>query len=196
MQFSDPFWVHDEELKADYLVMVGRFTSELEPLADGARFPNYVEVAVHCEQWPQILMDIQIENGRPEIQKLEIKRRPVANPPRITSSELRDFPLGTLTESVIKELGARVEAIVAGRADVSDADRAGGERVASLRRTRRQMDDAFLSRVAEIVREHPGAPRPALNEAFGGSRRSATQWITLAQDRGFLPKPEETEEDP
>jgi hypothetical protein len=196
MQFSDPFWVQDNKAEAEYLVMVGRFTDELERLAGGTLFPTFVEVAVHCEKWPQVLMEIQVEEGRPEIKKLEITRRPVANPPRITSTELRKLPLGTLVETVIEELGARVEAVIEGRTDITEADRAQGEKVASLRRARRQMDDDFLRRVADIVNQNPKSPRPALNGAFGGSPRAATQWIALARDRGFLGPVEPRSEKP
>jgi hypothetical protein len=61
------------------------------------------------------------------------------------------------------------------------------ERMQRRRRDPRS-DRALLEHVAEMYREHPGAPNQAIAAAFGVSERTAARWAKYASEAGLLPK--------
>jgi hypothetical protein len=193
--WSGESWLVNDEVLGDFRIVVGAVTSELEFVHLAERdllFPAYVDVGVIRESWLEVELSIQVLNGLPELVRLEIRkgRDAARNLLPIRARDLRSPslpPLERLLTRIVQEIGTRAAAESQRHPEPDAGDRTRGERVAAQRRKRHQMNDDLLRRVAEVVTaDTTGAPRMALRNEIGCSLRTASRWIALAKERGFL----------
>jgi hypothetical protein len=188
---SGHFFGVDDEKLGHFSVAVGSAHRQLEmvPISGEGVFPLDVEAWILNERWPEITLHFQVVDDAPALVVLKVERM-TANR-RVPLQVVRDIeglpPLGRLLNVVIKEVAAWASAQESGRAQPDFHDIKLGEKVAARRRKRHVINDELLSTVAEVVRtDMSGAPRQALREQIGCSLRTASRWIALARERGFL----------
>jgi hypothetical protein len=155
--------------------------------SEGLYLQNEYAVEVDDPRCP-VLLEIHVEviDGRPECVELRCRQRP-GGPP-VSSERLRQVALRRyLREStrlysdlVLPEL---VQAT--GTGDELILARAEQE----SRRRAQPITDEHLAEVAEVYSAAGSKPTQAVLHRFHVSRPTASRWVRLARDRGFLPEP-------
>ena len=184
------------------LSIVSPGTSAKVTLADGTAFFQPAKVTWHTGRGLEVDFDFEVIDGRPAWLGMHV--HPTRFPPgstaaladaELTATRLRDLPLDRVVAAAVDAV-ARVATAWTPEglhANVQDEEfRPAGEAAVRAHRRRRKMDDELLRRVAQIVRDDmTGAPRQAVADLEHASPRTASRWIALAQDRGFLEKEEQ-----
>jgi len=144
---------------------------------------------------PSVWLRLAVHNGRPEVDELKLTRR-VADP-EITATTLSEIPLREIADATTEEIARLIwtfTQLVPGERNLSrntsalDAvDRAGASALATRRR--RIVTNELLEEVARVYQSDTvGAPTKAVKEHFFVSHRTATRYVSMAVDRGFLPR--------
>lgn len=159
--------------------------SEETTEVDGAQMPNHWTVVIEHDDPPTtVRLRIGMINGRWQVTGLEF-----SNPD--------DLPLnmGRLTDEVIRQLRKIVEyevlhlqlaPIAHNGQRMTAEDQTGFAAALARRQRRRDIDDELLMRVAEVYSGEPKTPARAVEDYFVVSPATASRWIKLARERGFL----------
>lgn len=170
---------------------VTRVEPPLRPLPTGALFPPSADVLVYevsDDTDDALTLHLRVIDGRPVLVGIEAVRLD-GGQRELTVEELRGLPLGHLTTSAVRAVGAAVAAAAPapyGRDPVLEG------LAAVAARRRRAMTDDLLSEVARIVNDEANADAPteAVRRQLFCSYRTAGRWVAEARARGFLPKVE------
>jgi hypothetical protein len=183
----------------------------LGKLEDGTPFPSWAEVVIaeDDEGESPVLVRIELDNGRPALSSLTVRRRGPGE--SLGSSLLRATPVGRVTKQAVSALAevafwryppGGVDALtdmVYARVGLKDPTEASLLAEAELERRRSVVNGGrrfvltaeHFEEVAEVYRSVSRARTRAIAEHWSTSYRNATRWIAEARRRGLL-----TEEEP
>lgn len=174
------------------------FTAVL--LESGAWFPERLDTYGRYANGPYMRLIFEVEAGRPVLRSLifgdAASEAARDDGPPLTASVVHDLPLGQIVQWTIEANVRGTEAMR--RADEARAanrphqfltqaesdDLTRRARAVSVRG--RPVGDETLRRVAEIVRANAFDYCKQINEELHVSLRTASRWVAVAKDRGFL----------
>jgi hypothetical protein len=138
---------------------------------------------------PLVSIRIVVVNGRPAVDEVRVTRFPGGA--EITGETLSGIPIQEIVENGCQQLGY-LAFLVKFNEDTShvpdeEALSNAGSAAIVIRR-KRATSDELLSKVAEIYSDATVRPTRTVAEKLPTSYRSATRYVTLARERGFLPK--------
>ncbi len=167
-------------------------------LAGGVLFPEAVDIAAKPKgrDGPYVKLRLEIDAGNVVCSSLEIKRVPGGGP--VDTSTVHGIPIKPLVDAAVVWESANARAIVDIEGGVRGADGKylfnrddthDTEKNARALRRQRSVTDELLREVADVyLADTFGAPTLAVEDHFNTSNRTATRWVKLARQRGFLPK--------
>ena len=164
---------------------------ELTELADGTPFPPAISVTiVRIGLVPIIELSLEVRDGRPVMTRFAYVTRGPEGPP-LTASEIHDTNVSEVFDSTVMHLAATASVQGQGAILPSEGDAEAGEAAADLARGRRGPSERQLRMTAAIWRENKDYdPRKQVASGLYVSERTASRWIALAKERGYI-----TEED-
>lgn len=130
---------------------------------------------------------VEVIDGKPECIELRCWPRPGGAP--VSSEALRSVPLRRYLRQSTTLYSERVE--FHGEVELHSATGTGDEPLlirAAKQRPRQEMTDEFLREVAAVYSEAESKPTAAVMARFPSSRATASRWVALARERGFLSK--------
>jgi hypothetical protein len=161
--------------------------AEITHLADGTPFPAYISLTVlRIGLGPILGVTLEVEEGRPVLTGFSFLKRGPGGPP-ITPSDIHHTKVGDIVEGVIRQVAATAllqeqGVILPGEGDANAADSAAG-----LARGRRGPTERQLKKTASIWRENKDYdPRKQVANGLFVSERTASRWIALAKERGYI----------
>jgi hypothetical protein len=130
---------------------------------------------------------VEVIDGKPECVELRCRPRPGGVP--VSSEALRSVPLRRYLRESTRLYSERVE--FHGDVEFHSSTGSGDELLlirAAKQQPRHEMTDEFLGEVAAVYSESETKPTAAVVARFHVSRPTASRWVALARERGFLPK--------
>jgi hypothetical protein len=170
-------------------------------LAGEVLFPAAVDILASEKDQPNVKLrfELDLDSGRAVCVSLSFERAPGGDPIEPATVPSRTVIRALLTDAFVWE-AANARAIV----DVNQGAYKGQDgklyvfrehdkhdtvRNARALRQYRSVTDALLREVAGVYQaDTTGSPTEAVAEHFPTSKRTATRWLRLARDRGFLPE--------
>jgi hypothetical protein len=161
--------------------------TELTELADGTPFPASITVAiVRIGMLPIIELTLKVRDGRPVLTRFSFVSRGPDGPP-LTPSEIHDTNIKDIFDSAVLHIAS-----TAGLQDQDvilpfEGDAEAGEAAADLARGRRGPSERQLRMTAAIWRENKDYdPRKQVASGLYVSERTASRWIALAKENGYI----------
>jgi hypothetical protein len=144
-------------------------------------------------------MTVEVLDGRPRCTRLILDSAPGAF---IDAAALRALPFGRLLEEALlvsaieldddgrpvgQPIGTRTTSVADARRLHAKIEREHRRRARGTR-TRGRVDDERLKEVAEVYRGAlaRGSPTEAVHKSFKIGRSTASRWVRMARDRGYL----------
>ncbi len=157
------------------------------------RLPSAFTARYTPDSGPAVELAVTIEGGSPVCQEIRVLRDPGG--PSLTGTEIRRVPIVDVIEHACRQVAVRfVEQFPDGSTaweptfDDEPARRTVARDVTTARQ-RRHVTDDLLRDVARVYRANrDSSPTASVQETFTVSRATATRWIKLARERGFLGK--------
>lgn len=164
-------------------------------LSGGVLFPEVVEVLATASGRPYVRLRLEIESGRVICTSIDVTRAPGGEP--IEAATVRDIDVKGILDAAVVWESANARAIVDIQGGVkgedglyvfSRDDTHDTEKNALAMRRQRSVTDELLREVAEVyLADTLDAPTLAVEIHFDTSNRTATRWVRLARQRGFIP---------
>ncbi len=159
----------------------------IRPLhAGGPAFP------AACDVWfvdredggRRLTLSLRVIDGRPALVGLSVGPFAPTIVREWTARDIHELPTDTLVDDAAAYIAANVaDQRYEGHGD-PDAE---GVAAVRVRRQRHPMTDDLLREVASVVTaDRRGEPRRAVRNHFHTSERTASRWIALAKERGFM----------
>jgi len=159
--------------------------------------PTWVTVT-YCpnDGQPSLMIRLETRHGRPQLVGLSLSADDDER--EIREGDLRNLErvgIDTIVRDVLALVTFQLAPDDKGRLTVvPDNDASYTETldlIHNLRKGRaiRTMTPAFLKRVAKVYKEHPETPRRAVANVFEVTDRTASKYIGLARDKGYIPPP-------
>jgi hypothetical protein len=167
-------------------------------LSTGALFPARVIVGAQYDQGPRLTLVVEVEEGRPVVRSVSIGEPEEGT--GITASAVDGIPLGAVIDELVGTLALMademrwvtesIRSIDDGAPSAfrfqswSERQSIHGEAVKAMRG--RPRPDYLIREAAEIALENPAAPRKAVAKRLHISHRTASRYLALAGERGYL----------
>lgn len=153
-------------------------------IGGGVRVPARARLFLSEDPPYELEAWVKLEAGRYVVEKLVIGRQ--AGGPPVTSEGIRGIPVQAIVREVIREAAERIVNTGArGRATArwtrSNSDIARLRKAGPIDETLQVAADVY--RVSRVIGDPPAK---AVAQAFQIPQRTATYWIKLARERGFL----------
>jgi hypothetical protein len=138
---------------------------------------------------PLVELDLIVDDGVPVVDEIRIVRR--RGSASLTITALKTLPITALVDEAWQRMAMTVRPSPDGKVMIAEpVDLFGtSEQPVRVRRRRQTpMTDSFLREVARVYRdalEQP-APMQSTAERLHASYRTASRWVKLARDRGFI----------
>lgn len=133
-------------------------------------------------------VEVEVRDGAPEVRRVVVSA--TVDGREVRSTDLRDLHLEDLVEDTTAQVVGRASIDDAGRRLVETDFRSwrqSSRAVRLARRTRRpRITEDLLREVAAVYRAAPDRPTQAVADRFERSHSTATLYVKLARDRGFL----------
>lgn len=169
-------------------------------LGDGVLFPGEVEIAAKPKgsdgPYVKLCLEIDADVGKVVCAAFEVRRAAGGVP--IEASTISHIKLKPLLDAAAVWESANARAIVDieggvrgedGRYVFNRDDTHDTEKNALALRRQRSVTDDLLREVAAVYQADTiGAPTLAVEDHFETSNRTATRWVKLARQRGFIPR--------
>lgn len=164
-----------------------RSPAELTQLADGTPFPASVSLTfLRIGLTPILDLTLEVREGRPVLTRFAfLSRGPGAAP--LTPTDIHDTNVGEIVDHVIRQVAATAALQEQGVILPSEGDAEAAEAAADLARGRRGPSERQLKMTAAIWRENKDYdPRKQVAQMLYVSERTASRWIALAKERGYI----------
>lgn len=165
--------------------------AELTELADGTPFPAFFNCTVipHGLK-PLMQLTLEVRDGRAVLTRFAFLDRGPEGP-ELTATSIHDANVGEIVKDVIRRVAETASLQDRGVILPGEDDAQAGEAAADLARGRRGPSERQLKLTAAIWRENKDYdPRKQVASGLYVSERTASRWIALARERGYI-----TEED-
>ena len=148
---------------------------------------------------PEVLVQIVLHDGRPEVDEVKVSRRP--GDPEIANEMLREIPLNRIVERGLDQMESWARRVWAETSPDSPGPVGPESRhphpyfapfEAVETRRRRSITDKHLREVAAVYNaDTTGTPTKAVREQIPTSPRNAARWVALAKKKGFINQTED-----
>lgn len=165
--------------------------AEMTELADGTPFPRYFTCAVVPRGLaPLMQLTLEVRQGRPVLTRFTFLDRGPEGP-ELSASAIHETKVGDIVQNVIERVGETASLQERGVILPGEGNPEAGQRASDLARGRRGPSESQLQQTANIWRENTYDPRKQVAEMLDVSPRTASRFIALAKERGYIT----TEED-